>query len=504
MRRALRWLAAPGVLLIAAWVWYRFWGPALPPERPWARDRRVAATDAAALRAAMETASRLPDTPRPPPGSPDVVFIVLDTFRADLLTAYGRPKDDAVVPHLDAWAAESRVWTNMLSSATWTLPSHATMFTGQLPYTHGAGYAARDAEPDERPLPQGADTLAGRFAAAGWRTVGIAANKAFVRRRWGLAQGFQVWLGEDLPDASDGLPYLTADRVVALATQALSTRRDRPIFLFLNLMDVHAPYVSRRGFLKHPERLDRRLLPGGRGWSRVHLPMRLFGWVHPAARASLREAYDAEARFLDAELQPLLARLPALGVGARDVVLLTADHGEYLGDHAFRGHAQDVYEPVLRVPLVARGPGFPAGTDLSALQTRDVPDLLLGAAGLPMFASGPRASALQVAELYGSLERDLREPWFGARFDRVRRAFRLGSRKVIVGSDGSLEAYDVRDDPHEARSMPDAPWVSALRREGEGYLSTLPVADVSRPLRVERDMDADAALEALGYVDGDP
>lgn len=504
MSRALRWLALLAACALVAWDWWHLWGLPLPPERPWTRDRRVTASDAATLRAAMATLGTLPARPRPPPGAPDVVYIVLDTFRADLLAAYGRPKDDAVVPRLDAWAAESRVWPNMVSSATWTLPSHATMFTGQLPYTHGAEVTKRGDPAIARPLAEDAETVAERFRAAGWNTVGIAANKAFVHSRWGLAQGFDAWLGENLPDASDRLPYLTADRMVALATHALGTRRDRPIFLFLNFMDVHAPYVPRRGFVKHPERLDRRLLTDGRAWRAVYWGMRLFRTVPRAARESLREAYESEARFLDAELDRLLTRLPSLGVGAHDLVLVTSDHGEYLGEHAYRGHGQDVYDPVLRVPLIVRGPGFPAGTDPTALQSRDVPDLLLAGAGLPMFSSGPRASALQVSELFGSRKRDLEDPFFGGRFDRVRRAFRLGFRKVIVGSDGTLEAYDLAADPGELRSIPDAPWVRALRAEGEAHLAALPAADLDAPVRLAEDVDNNHALEALGYLDDAP
>ncbi len=504
MRRAWRWVPAAAVFLLAGWVWARFWGVALPPERPWGRDHRVAASDAAALRAAMASLATLPERPRPPPGAPDVVFIVLDTFRADLLTAYGRPTHDAVVPHLDAFAAGSRVWPNMVSTATWTLPSHATMFTGKLAYSHGAEVTRRGDPAIARPLSTTAETLAERFAAAGWNTVGIAANKAFVHSRWGLAQGFDVWLGEDLPDAVDRLPYLTADRMVSLATQALATRRSRPIFLFLNLMDVHAPYVARRGFLAHPERIDRRLLPDGRAWPPVYWRMRLFGSMADATRQSLREAYDAEARFLDAELDRLLSRLPSLGVGAHDLVLVTADHGEFLGEHAYRGHGQDLYEPVLRVPLIVRGPGFPAGTDLAALQSRDVPDLLLAGARLPMFSTTARTSAVQISELYGSRKRDLEDPFFGARFDRVRRAFRLGFRKVIVGSDGTLEAYDLAADPGELHSVPDAPWVAAIRSEAEAHLRALPGADFDAPVRVDDDVDNNAALHALGYVDEGP
>ena len=184
------------------------------------------------------------------------------------------------------------------------------------------------------------------------------------------------------------------------------------------------------------------------------------------------------------------------GIGPEDHIVLLADHGEYLGDHGYQGHSQDVYEQVLHIPLVVRGPGVQPGRDDTPLQTTDVPSMVLRGVGLPAFGE---PLPVHLSELYWSRKRDLDHPLYWQRFDRIRRAYRLGFHKVIIGTDGSFEAYDLSVDPQELRSTPTEAWATALRAQGEALFATLPVAGkATAEDRVEENAEA---LKALGYTE---
>ncbi len=459
----------------------------------WKADAHAKSEDARLLGMAL---SRLP---APLPGTPtvgarpDVVMIVLDTVRADRLGVYGY--DKGTTPSLDAWAKDARV-ASMRAPGAWTLPTHASLFTGKLAWEHGAEGTPRDAKATAYTLTADADTLAERLHGAGWQTIGIAANQAFLHRRWGLSQGFQAWLCETLPQDRNKLPYVSADRVVAMARQALSAPRQQPLFLFLNFMDAHAPYLARKGYVREGVTLNPEVLPYRERWSDINQRLLGSGKLDPDVQAAWSEGYDAELRFMDEHLGALLHDLPSLGIGPEDHVIIVADHGEYLGEHANTGHSKDVYEEVLRVPFLWKGPGVAAGRDPEPRQTQQVPGLLLDALGLPAMGT---PLPLQVSELYYSRKPDMNHPVYGDRFNRIRRAFARDGKKVIVGDDGSLEAYDLAADPGESRSLKDAPWVAGLRAEGEATLAKLPKA-THETVADEPEENAEA-LKALGYTE---
>ncbi len=434
-----------------------------------------------------------------PTDGPDIVVIVLDTVRADRMGVYGYERD--TTPNLDRWATSARVYDGMVSDGAWTLPSHASLFTGKPVIAHGARgtpLGTRLASP----LAEGSDTVARALRKAGYRTVGIAGNRAFLTPMWGLAQGFDAWFCQQLREDARRLPYTSADRVTALAKEVLGRPRGGGMFLFLNYMDAHAPWVPRRGYTDETETLRKRYLPYGPGWERQSEQLLAERGADPEALSTWNAAYDAELRFLDEQVGELLAALPSLGIDEDDYVFVLSDHGEYLGEHALVEHSKDVYEPVLRVPLLVKGPGYSPGRDATPVQTHDVASLILAAAGLPPLDGAVRTADLQVSELYWSRHRDLASPVYGKRFDRVRRAFRLGPRKLIVGTDGSREAYALDADPAEATNLfyapaSDAPWLATLEGRAEAWLAgqrEAPDAEVQGAPDVE-------ALRALGYVE---
>ncbi len=444
-------------------------------------------SDQKALSAALDsaTASR---QHRPVSTGGDVLVVVLDTVRADHLGMYGYPEETS--PRLDRWAAGARVWDNAWTDAPWTLPAHASMFTGKSQREHGARSVGRDDPRKGAPLADGQDTVAERLRDAGWRTVGIAGNLAFLHPSYGLDQGFDVWMNDGLDRDPRGVPYLAADRVIAMADQALKEEDPRPLLLFLNLMDAHRPYKARRGYVKRPERL-RKGLPGTRGYQKVVKSLLKGGTLDAAVRDSWIEAYDSELRFVDDHLGQFLDR-----AGRFEHVFILADHGEYLGEHGLVEHAKDVYEPVLHVPFLAKGSGFEAGRDPAPIQTHDLGAMILTAAGLS--AKGfQRTETVQVADLYYTLKKDLMAP-YGARFDRIRRAFRVGPHKLITGDDGSREIYDLGADPGELAPLAELP--ASLQGIDATWLAAHPEVELVPVGEGELGPD-EALLKALGYAE---
>jgi arylsulfatase A-like enzyme len=467
------------------------WVPFLgDPLVNWKPDLAVQQLDERQLKGEMARAPHAWD----PPKTADVVVIVLDTVRADRLGFYGY--GGGTTPHLDAWAKGARVYDQMVSDGDWTLPSHASLFTGRPAISHGAHGTPLGGDLAS-PLRKGSATVARALRDAGYRTVGIAANQAFLHSMWGLSQGFDVWLCESLRPDRRRLPYVSGDRITAMAETVLSRPRDAPLFLFLNYMDAHAPWLPRHGYVEDPEAIRRDLLPYNGGWTTTTERLMADGVEAPTAERAWSEAYDSSLRFLDEQVGELLERLPSLGIGPEDYVFLLSDHGEYLGEHHLVEHSKDLYEQVLRVPLAVVGPGYTPGRDATPVQTHDLADRILAAAGQEPLEGAVHTGQLQVSELYYARHRDLKNARYGKRFDRIRRAFRLGPHKLLLGSDDSREAYDLSVDPQEATSVLDAPWVPELEAEAEAWLAAQPKAP---PAAAQGAADLET-LRALGYVE---
>ncbi len=469
--------------------------PAAPAETP-ADDRSILAAQLAAAGIGAES-----------PGNPDgeVLLVVLDTLRRDRVSLYAPER--ATTPRLDAWAVGAQVFESARSVSSWTLPAHASLFTGQYPHQHHVHYMPPDRRRDDGPeafgLRPGTPTLAKALAGAGYSTLGISANVAYLSAYWNTTQGFEGWVGEQLePDPYAG--YVVAGRITDLALAALEAPRDRPLFLFLNYMDAHKPPVVRRGYLRNPELVpDPPVLPGYPGWAAVDEGAILRGEpLAPELAAAWSEAYDGEVRYLDEQLGRLLEALPRLGIDDNDLVVILSDHGENLGEHALLLHGRDVYETTIAIPLVAAGPGFGPGRSADPVQILDVPRWILEHAGAPLLPDMQRTEGVQLAQQFWSRSSDLRDPELAARFDRIRQAVTQGERKPIHGSDGSTEAYDLGADPEERSPIVQPPWERALLQHVPGQ-EDRPAQEQPGGHELDQELTPEQLerLRALGYLD---
>ncbi len=328
--------------------------------------------------------SREDGRPLPPSGSPNVLLIVLDTVRADHLSLYGYPRPTA--PFLERLARRGIRFDQARAAAPWTLASHATMFTGLWPHELAIDWTC--------PMPANVPTLAEHLGSLGYATAGFAGNTFYCSYDSGLDRGFTHYQ-DYVVDA------LNAARTVRLINESLKTigqfgrflpisaltrfrlfqgerksahvvnrefldwlsRRGeprRPFFAFLNYVDAHSPYLLPPGApspLGSAPRTEAEVQFLADGWNEANKRR-----ISVAARLLAIDAYDNCLAFLDKQLGELTDELERRGVLDRTLLIVTADHGEGLGEHGLADHGESLYRPEIRVPLLVV---LPANRDQS-------------------------------------------------------------------------------------------------------------------------------------------
>ncbi len=383
---------------------------------------------------------------------PDIVLLVLDTQRSDRLSCYGYSQPTS--PCIDAFATEATLFRRAVSTAQWTIPSHASMFTGLYPSAHGVlqSYSV---------LPDAVPTLAERLSAGGYYTAGFCNNPLVGVINNGLRRGFYSFLNysgllTSRPNQA-GVPsgwldqyrqwfkraianllnqiqnaFARSDALLALsftplmvplwqtalsfkgntpkslsdAAKLLIHRKgvapDQPIFTFINLMGVHMPYHPPRPYI---EKFAPNVL---RDRAAQHYLRRfngdVYGWLAPLAgelddqqKATLDGMYDAEVAAQDEQVGVFLDRLRQSGALENTLVMICSDHGEHLGEKQFIGHSISLYNELVQVPLIIRDPAgrLLRGAERNeVVSTRRLFHTILDAAGVAS-AAEVEASLLQ-------------------------------------------------------------------------------------------------------------
>jgi arylsulfatase A-like enzyme len=323
---------------------------------------------------------------------PNIVFIVLDTVRSDHLSAYGYHRP--TTPNIDRLARRGVLFENAIAPTSWTLASHASMFTGLLPHQNGADWWLA--------LPPGPRTLAEALGSSGYQTAGFVANFDYCQKGWGLGRGFGVYrddseslrrnlAGTLLGTALIQPVYQTFCRFDYLERQdARETNRQvfrwlrsppsNPFFLFINYFDTHVPYLTEAPYDHRFGKISNRLVHKLFDDLQVPGPPRD---ITPADRAELIAAYDNCLAFLDAQVGRLLDYLDKSPEGRNTIVIVTSDHGEEFGEQGVYSHGYNLYREAIHVPLIIAGPGIPQDVRIRHLvRTRDLFSTVLD------FASG--------------------------------------------------------------------------------------------------------------------
>ncbi len=420
--------------------------------------------------AAVVRKASWPEAPVPGFAS-DVVLVTIDTLRADAPRFAGNAA--AETPHLDGLAASGWVFARAHAHSVMTLPSHANLLTGRLPYEHGvrdnAGFV----------LPESVPTAAEAFAGGGFRTAAFVA--AFpLDARYGLDRGFEVY-DDSYPEGSTrgfAVAERSGEEVVATAVSWWERHEGEPRFLWVHLYEPHVPY-------------------------------------EPPAPFSARfaeEPYLGEVAAADDYLGRLLQAV-APGGGRSDVlVVVTSDHGEGLGDHGEETHGLFAYEATLAVPLVLWAEALTAARIDTPVRHIDVLPTMLEAAGIEASAipgmagrslwrapgdeGGPRAPSVTYFE---ALRSNLQRGWAPLRGVIVQRRSGTGgeggARILKYISLPRPELYDLAADPAEIRNLHAAEASAAAE-----LAALLPVESEWPPVVGTVSEDERRALQSLGYL----
>lgn len=433
---------------------------------------------------------------------PNVIVITLDTTRADHIGCYGHKRP--TTPHLDALAADAVRYDTAYAVSSWTLPSHASLFTGKFPSAHGARY---DSEgpislvqkggikgPETwgryraRPMSDQEITLAQVLGEYGWETGGVIAGP-WLKRVFGLSKGFDFWDDSNFQDLGargelNGRPAVDVTRV---AIEFIEEHKDEPFFLFLNYYDAHGPRI-------------------------VDDEFRNKFWPGPdpakATPVFLLSLYDAEINYADHHFGVLIEHLKQNELYEDCWIVVLSDHGELMGDNGLWGHGDCLSEAEIRMPLIIKepGPDRPRGVDSTPVQQIDIMPLLLSRLKLPLppnMQGSPRLGRdhPMIAEvnplpLPGNPQRDWRQmgDW---------RVVLDGPWKFVWGSRGRHALYNLETDPGETTNLleQEGDRVGRMQQQLEDYMAALPAPGELGEIG-EIDPETLRLLESLGYIGG--
>lgn len=424
--------------------------------------------------------------------APNVLLIVLDTVRAWSLGLYGHSRPNT--PELEHWMSDGVRFQTTLSTAPWTLPSHASMFTGRFPHELSAGWVS--------PLDDEHPTLAEVLSARGYASAGFVANTAYCSYESGLARGFghyedypvtlpQVIFSSSLGKYLAGSRFtrrkllrVSADDINDRVISWLNGRSDdRPFFVFLNYLDAHNPYQP-------PPPFDTLFSDSGSARYleavKEETPMRQWS---PEEHQAAVEKYDESIAYLDHELGTLFAELKRRGLWDNTIVIVTSDHGEEFGEHKVFFHGNSLYRAGLDVPLLVRFPGaVPAGRVITTpVSLKDLAATVLDLSGTDRKALPGRSLARfwngEAPDSAATNDTLLMEVGYSPLLPKNTPVSRgpmksvlLNGYRLIRNGDGLLELYDFAGDSMEVRNLaPDTSYRAILDRNLRALETLTPV-----------------------------
>jgi arylsulfatase A-like enzyme len=422
---------------------------------------------------------------------PNIILLVMDSVRVTNLSCYGYERP--TTPNIDALARQGTLYEQAISVGCWTLPVHASLFTGLYPMSHGVT-VSKDA------LPEGFPTLGRRLREVGYQTACFS-NNAYISSATGLDQGFDtvedVWRvthprGTERTKMSKRIKQLErrgvwTKPIVAVLRRAMrirsflkhrrsqkdsgarltnekiqtwlhdSRRSGTPFFLFVNYMECHERYSP-------PHPYDRRFMPERFSPWRVAQvspnKTEVLAGSHKRRADDIeimRALYDGALNYLDEKIAELVRSLESLGLLEDTVVIVTSDHGDSLGEHDHLGHRLALYEQLVHVPLIVRYPAWflPGLRVEQQVQLADLFPTILDLAG----ADTADASANGFHSLLEPPPPEVRpftvaENTAPTSLDNVMaRMIRTGQYKYIWKSNHQHELYDLSRDPNETANL---------------------------------------------------
>lgn len=400
----------------------------------------------------------------------NIVLITLDTTRADHLGCYGYKKD--TTPFLDSLARKGILFENAYANATWTLPSHASLFTGMMPSVHGVGYSNFFVSPSVK-------TIAESLQQKGYTSAAFIGGP-FLVSAFNINQGFDFY--DEHLDPHSELKRLTLFRLISKLTGKSLWHTDgqrhgaeinqevssylkwavnrQPFFLFINYFDAHEPYDPPQEI-----RNQMQIRTTLKGNIRFYPLNKQNGIACHADKTpltqsefqQLRDLYDGELRYQDQQLEALWKMVENLGVASKTILIIASDHGETIGEHQFLDHGHNLYQEQVHVPLLFYNSGlFSGGRKITEeVQLIDVYPTLLQFVGLKpdsgiqghSLIPGLRSNQFPSRPVLSEIDIDS-HPRFAA-FKRSQRMILEDSLKYIDSSNQQNRLFDLQVDPAE-------------------------------------------------------
>ena len=402
------------------------------------------------------------------PGAPNVLILLWDTVRAASLDLYGHSRPTA--PNLTELARGGVAFDRAIAPSSYTMPSHASLFTGRWAHELSATWRV--------PLDDADRTIGEVFSAAGYRTGAFSANRVFVTRAWGLGRGFAHFdehrLGVEQVARSTALLRLLFTSAItrrvfgpdnqlartdaATNSQALvrwlERDRERPYFAFVNFFDAHAPYLpadslaTRFGWYGADASASERR----QARTRAHLEPEDLG---PLIGPVMERAYEAAIAGLDAAVGELISELRASNLLDNTILVILSDHGEEFAEHGLYNHGNSLYLRSLHVPLVMLYPGvIPPGVRVTeSVSIRNVAATIIDLSGVQGKLPGESLRSMWdssrtggAGPAYSEIRHDPRLPTWARAATGDMISIVDSSHQVIRYGDGSIEAFDISTD----------------------------------------------------------
>ena len=364
----------------------------------------------------------------------NAIVILIDTVRADVFGPQN-PGNKIQTPHYDELAKKSTVFVKSYNNENWTKPSVATTLSGTYPSTHVT-------QKDSSKLPEEIGLISQHLKKNGFKTAGFVAN-GYVSGKFGFEKGWDVFKNYIRLSKPSGANHVYGD-----ATKWLDENQEEPFLLYIQTIDPHVVYRQReetsmyfkgpyKGILGNSIDATEQI---GIGKKKIKATKEDKDW--------LKAMYWGEVTYHDSEMGKFLAELETRGLFENTMLVVTNDHGEELGDHGKYGHGHQLYDDLLRSPLLFYFPKMFATTHRQeVVENVDVAPTVVDALGVEKM---PKADGLSLLPLLKN--EPVQRPYHALSFfQEHKRAARVGDYKLILA--GEPEVFDVKNDPGEKNNI---------------------------------------------------
>ena len=458
----------------------------------------------------------------------NVILIVTDTARRDNFSCYGHHHN--TTPNIDAFAKDGVLFSNFIATGSWTLPTHASLFTGMYPSRHGAHHS--DNHEEGIPLADGNVTLAEILAEQGYHNAAVVSNYAILGKQSNIQQGFHYYLVQasqfqnffwGLVTKEVGLLhkiiqnrffklnfYKLSSEINTYALNWLNHHRDEDFFLFINYMEPH------KGANYLPEGYDRLYGFNWKRWDRetvsqkemekiIHLQQKV-----PVEHLQVEYDWmDCKVHYMDKYIGKLMSSLKAMNLYDSSLIILMSDHGELFGEHNSFSHTEDLYNELIRVPLIIKYPKTMnrKGNASKYVQTVDLMPEILSLLNVPVpeDLQGQPIGLVNhkiISELFRSKLHPITK-LFPERYYRDLKSI-ISSKhyKYIQASNDMDELFNLATDSLELFNIiSDMPSKAArLDRQIEEWTQSFEPASRDDSKQQKMDKNLKRKLKALGYI----